>query len=174
MGFRLTEKEDLEAVMMIIREAQGSLKEAGVDQWQEGYPTETQILKDIERGESYVWEENDEIAGTVMFTFSSEPSYKVIKAGQWLTDEKIYGTIHRIAVKKSWRQQGIAGKMLGALEAECREKGVFSLRADTHRDNEPMRTWLVKNSFLHCGSINLYITGAPREAYEKELLREAD
>lgn len=174
MEYRLTEEKDLGAVMEIIRDAQGTLKDAGVDQWQDGYPTKEQIRGDIMRGESRVWEENGEIVGTSMLTFTGEESYEVLTGGEWLTKEKNYGTIHRIAVRSSLRRKGIAGRMLQAMEKECREKGVYSLRIDTHQDNKPMRAWLTKNRFFQCGDITLKSTGAPRIAYEKELLRDED
>lgn len=172
MNYRCTEEKDLKAVMEIIADAQKRLHEAGIDQWKNGYPTEEQIRADMEKGESRVWEEDGEILGTAMLTLNGDASYDEIRDGEWLSKGESYGTIHRIAAKEN--RQGIAGKLLQAMEAECREKGVFYLRADTHEDNEPMRSWLVKNRFFSCGNITLKETGEPRAAYEKELLKDED
>ena len=174
MGFRKANDKDLPAIMTIIQEAKESLRIAGVDQWQAGYPNEESIRGDIERGESWIFEENGEGVGTAMVSFAGEKSYDVIYDGEWLTLEKNYGVIHRIAVKNQWRQKGIAGKMLAEVERMCRERGVYDLRIDTHQDNVPMNTWLIKNRFFQCGTIVLSYSGEKRIAYEKELLKESD
>ena len=50
----------------------------------------------------------------------------------------------------------------------AKEKGVTSIKIDTHEDNEPMRRSLIKNGFDYCGII--YLTdGNKRVAYEKLL-----
>ena len=50
----------------------------------------------------------------------------------------------------------------------AKEKGVTSIKIDTHEDNEAMRRSLIKNGFDYCGII--YLTdGNPRVAYEKLL-----
>ena len=43
--------------------------EAGLDQWQDGYPSEEIIRDDIRNGESRVWEEDGTILGTAMLSF---------------------------------------------------------------------------------------------------------
>lgn len=172
MKYRLTQEKDLDAVMGIIEDAKKNMRAAGIDQWQDGYPSREQIMADMERGESHVWERDGEVIGTAMLTFSGDDSYDVIKNGQWLTKEKQYGTIHRIAVKASDCRIGIAGRLLMAMEEECQENGIFSLRIDTHKDNKPMRAWLVKNHFFQCGDITLKNSGASRIAYEKRLKGE--
>ena len=49
-------KKDLENIMTVIHDAQRTMGEAGLDQWQDGYPSEEVILGDIRKGESRIWE----------------------------------------------------------------------------------------------------------------------
>lgn len=56
-------------VMTIIRMAQQSFRDQGVDQWQDGYPNEEVILEDIRKGQSYVAEEKGIILGTAVISF---------------------------------------------------------------------------------------------------------
>ena len=62
----------------------------------------------------------------------------------------------------------MASFILDFAEAMAKEKNVFSLRIDTHRDNISMRRFIEKSSFDFCGVI--YVEdGTPRVAFEKIL-----
>ena len=54
MKFLTAKKEDLYRIMQIIAEAQAYLAAQDIEQWQNGYPNEQAILKDILNNESYV------------------------------------------------------------------------------------------------------------------------
>ena len=69
MGYRAGEEKDLEGIMAVIHDAQRTMGEAGLDQWQDGYPSEEIIRDDIRNGESRVWEEDGTILGTAMLSF---------------------------------------------------------------------------------------------------------
>ena len=100
MIFRKTEKEDIAGVLKIIESAKERMKNMGLDQWQNGYPNENSIMEDVDKGISYVMEENGEILGTSVLTFEKEDVYENMKEGQWLSDGE-YAVIHRIAVLDS-------------------------------------------------------------------------
>ena len=46
--------EDIDSIMVIVRDAQRALAELGIDQWQDGYPTRDIILRDIDLGQGYL------------------------------------------------------------------------------------------------------------------------
>mgnify|MGYP001337973970 CR=1 FL=1 len=167
MRFQKTTAEQLEQVMIIIRQAQAYLKEAGIDQWQNGYPNEDVILQDIKRGNSYVLQKQGQVLATAVLEFDGDPNYENIYEGQWLSDGP-YGAIHRIAVEENHKGSNLASIMIQAMEGLCLERGVWSLRVDTHGDNEPMKRMLQKNGFQYCGVIFL-ADGSPRIALEKVL-----
>lgn len=172
MGYRAGEERDLEGIMGVIHDAQRTMGEAGLDQWQDGYPSEELIHSDIKKGESRVWEEDGTILGAAMLSFRGEPDYDRVYDGEWKRGDVSYATIHRIAVLSTIRRHGIAGKLLGAMEEEIRENGFSVIRMDTHRDNVPMRTWLGSHGFVPCGTIFLGRTNEKRLAFEKELSME--
>ena len=78
MILRQTKLEDISRVMEIINQAKCYFKENGIDQWQDGYPNEETIEKDIENIEAYVLEEDGVILGTCMVTIHGEPAYNGI------------------------------------------------------------------------------------------------
>jgi hypothetical protein len=52
-------KEDLFTIMQIIEQAQTYLATQDIEQWQNGYPNEKAILKDLKNNESYVVKSED-------------------------------------------------------------------------------------------------------------------
>ena len=109
MKFICAKKKDLSEIMHIIGQAQAYLASQHIEQWQNGYPNESAILKDIKNTESYVVKSEDSsLLATAMFTTRNEPTYKHIE-GQWLTkNNATYGVIHRMAVSNKFRGKGIA------------------------------------------------------------------
>ena len=150
MIFRKTEKKDVAGVLKIIESAKERMKNMGLDQWQNGYPDENSIMGDVDKGISYVME----ILGTSVLTFEREEVYENMKEGKGLSDGE-YTVIHRIAVSENNKNKGVSGEILKELEKICIEKGIYSIKIDTHEDNEPMKGFLKKNGFLFCGIIYL-------------------
>lgn len=128
-----------------------------MNQWTGGYPSESQILEDIKKGNLYVEENEEGIQGVFAFIVGEEPTYREID-GEWL-NERPYGTIHRLA--SNGRYPGFADRCF----AFC-AKIHAELRADTHADNLPMQRGLERNGFRYCGIIHLE-DGAPRKAYHR-------
>ncbi len=160
---------NLEAIIEAIKSAQKYLASLGIDQWQDGYPNEEVILKDINQNESYiVTNENDEVIGTTMFTTRPEPTYKVID-GNWLTsDDAVYGVIHRMAVNDKFRSIGFSKFVFDYFEKKLIEKGIGSMRIDTHEQNQVMQGIIKNRGYQYCGIIKLE-RGGTRLAFEKLL-----
>ena len=174
MIFRRAVPDDLASMLETVSRAQLYLKEHGIDQWQNGYPDSRQLVGDISGGISYLLCSGDELCCMAAVTLGLEdPTYTVIDSGSWLSGEGIpYGVIHRFAVSDVFRGKGIAGMMILHIERLCLENGISFLRADTHSDNLSMRHVLEKAGFSYRGIIYL-ADGAPRSAYEKQLVHPA-
>lgn len=168
MLIRKTTKEDIKEIMPIFDEARGTIAALGIDQWQNGYPSEEVILADVEKNQSYLCELDGRACGTFAMLENGEPTYDIIYDGSWLTGDESqdYIAIHRVAISVSSRGSGLSGKIIGYAADLAREKGRRSLRIDTHRGNVVMRRMLEKNGFFHCGTIYLE-NGDERVAYEK-------
>lgn len=156
---------DKSDIISLIDEAKGFLKANGVDQWQDGYPDEEVILKDIS-GDAYVLK-CDGVTSAYFYLADREETYDKIYFGDWLTGkEEKYIAIHRIAVKNGLRGRGFAGLIYGLAAQIARQRGKYSLRIDTHEDNSAMRRSLERAGFVRCGKIYL-VGGSERLAYEK-------
>lgn len=126
----------------------------GVEQWQDGYPNEEVILKDIADGTSYLFFEEDIPMATFALFFEDDPTYSSIEEGDWLTTNP-YSVIHRIAVSQDYVGKGVMGRVLQKVGTRSLSKGFSSIRMDTHLDNKSMQRALLKNGFNYCGHIFL-------------------
>ena len=162
-----TKRKDLEPIMKIIGEAQVFLASHNIDQWQNGYPNEEAILRDITNNVSYIITSKDSILiGTAMFSTKKEPTYKSIE-GEWITkSDSKYGVIHRMAVTNEFRKKGVAKFIFEQCEQLLLHNNIESMRIDTHEDNLAMQGLLNKLKYLYCGVIYLE-NGDKRLAYEK-------
>ncbi|MGL4993454.1 MAG: GNAT family N-acetyltransferase [Bacteroidales bacterium] len=160
---RRTTTEDIEYIMLIVKQAQDDFKARGIDQWQNGYPNESVFRNDIESQNSYIYTLDDEIVATAMISFEGESTYDHID-GSWLSDIP-YVVIHRIAVKESMKGKNIAGQIISHAKDMAKERGVSSIRIDTHRENLSMQRAVLKVGFIYCGVI-LLEDGAERLAYQ--------
>ena len=158
--------EDLPVIMDIIRQAQRSLAELGVDQWQDGYPDEAAFLRDMEHGYCYVAVETEQILGVAAIIPDGEPDYDRIYEGSWL-NEGAYMTVHRVAVDDRVKRKGVASFLLAEAAEMARGQGLCSLRLDTHPDNKRMQHVLEKNGFSYRGIVMLPV--GLRWAYDKIL-----
>lgn len=168
MLIRKSTAEDITSIIPIFDEARKTIAALGIDQWQNGYPTEEVILSDIELGQSYVCELDGNICGTFAMLSCGEPTYDKICDGHWLTGDgnRDYSAIHRVAISVSCRGSGLSGKIISYAADFAKNIGRKSLRIDTHRGNLVMRRMLEKNGFQYCGIIYLE-NGDERVAYEK-------
>ena len=152
--------------MEIYRQArQIQLDSGNLHQWREGYPSQEIVRGDIDRGVSYVIEDENSggtLVGAFAFIPGEDPTYKYIEGGSWLDDVKPYGTIHRLAGMRGCH--GIA-----ALCFDWCWRQIPNLRIDTHEDNAIMKRCVEKAGFKYCGVIYL-LSGDPRIAFQKILL----
>ena len=167
MEFRKAVPSDLTRIMEIIKDAQLYLKELGIDQWQNQYPSEETILTDMQNGHGYVLLDEENIIATVAISFDGEPTYEHIYGGAWLSNQD-YAVIHRLAVRKTSKGNGLSTDIMKLTEELCKECSITSIKIDTHEQNLGMQHILKKIGYTYCGVI--YVEdGTKRLAYEKLL-----
>lgn len=149
----------LERIMKLYEGARKFMAEHGnPNQWPPSYPPKDQVEEDIREGHMFLCTANGRIAAVFYYRLGEDPTYRVIKDGQWKCDGE-YGVVHRITSDGSVR--GAGSFCLQWAWRQCR-----NLRIDTHRDNIVMQNLLKKNGFEYCGIIRLS-QGEERLAYQK-------
>lgn len=167
---RKAKSTEIEKVMSVIEDGVKFLKQQGINQWQHGSPGRSDVENDIKQETSYVYELDSEIVGTVMLnTYDADyEKYPTI----W-TKCSNYLVIHRLAIKKEYRSQGVGHKFMNDIILFAKENSVEYIRIDTHKDNVIMRKYLSKNSFKELGKIKLSMKNSlddkERIAYELKI-----
>lgn len=164
---RRAEINDIDKILSIVRNAQLSLRELGIDQWQDGYPNRSTIIQDIERGVGYVVINNDNaVIGYGAIVLSGEEAYKQIPDAQW---SKVgdYVVVHRICVDREARRRGVAIEIMSYAATMARNAGYEIFRIDTHKGNIRMLSMLKKLEFKSIGTVR-YDSGE-RTAFDLDL-----
>lgn len=156
---------DIETIMGIVRGAQLSLCELGIDQWQDGYPSTDVIINDIDLGIGYVMYTDNQVVGYAAIVLTGESAYEQI-ASLWHTSNN-YVVVHRLCIDNNTRRQGIAISLMQHAANMARDNGFNAFRIDTHKGNIRMMSMMQKLGFRHVGRIK-YDSGE-REAFELEL-----
>lgn len=167
MEFRKAAETDINNIMNIIKQAQTYFKEQGINQWQNNYPNVETISNDIANKNSYVLLKDNNIVATAAVSFDGEKTYNSIYEGEWISNNE-YAVIHRIAVDNTYKGLGLSSQIIKHVEELCLNKGVHSIKVDTHEENISMQKLLKKNKFQYCGIIYLE-DGSKRIAFEKTL-----
>ena len=167
MRLQLSTTSDIQSIIQIINDAKVYLKSQKIDQWQNGYPNQTQIERDIANNESYVLiNDANQVIATSMFSIRPEPTYKVID-GEWkIKESEKYGVIHRLAIDKNHRNKGVASYILNEFHQKLKKLTIRSLKIDTHQDNHEMQYLVKKLGYVYCGIIFTEYN-AKRFAFEK-------
>ena len=165
--FRRAGDRDVPRILEIIRTAQAQMRAAGSRQWQNGYPAEGDIRRDLACGYGYVLccagAEAPAAYGAVVF--DGEPAYGALE-GRWTTPEP-YVVLHRMAVAGELQRRGAATEFLHRVADLALRHGVRGFRVDTNFDNVRMLHLLEREAFAYCGKVH-YESGE-RLAFDKNL-----
>ena len=71
--------DDVPVLMDVFRKARGIMRSSGnMNQWNDGYPSEAVVRKDIDNGHCYVLCEDGKVVATMAFIPGPDPTYAVI------------------------------------------------------------------------------------------------
>lgn len=160
---RVAKYEDVDAIMQIVRDAQHHLRDLGIDQWQDGYPSREVIMDDIEAGVGYLLTNGEQILGYAAILLSGEKTYLQLDSSMWHTPEE-YVVVHRLCVRGGEYRRGLATELMQHAARIATAHNITGFRIDTHRGNIRMLSMLSKLGFEYCGII-LYPSGE-RLAYD--------
>ena len=165
---RIATPSDLESVCELYRAACEAMEQSGLDFWHwSDYPSETIIAHDIEQGWCYLWEEGGAILGAVCVNESQPADHAGIP---WSYPGKA-GHFQRVAVAPQSQGQGIARKMLTAVEDVLRARGCAVIHGDVFFRNERALRLYDRLGMRHAGSFPVNWSALPGYAIalEKQL-----
>lgn len=154
LHIRSAEKKDLPKIIALFDSSRKTMREQGIDQWQDGYPFPEDIEADIDNNSAYVLFSEDTLVGYFAYMTGKEEVYEKITEGKWREEaEYRYSSVHRVAVTPERRGHGYGSKIFEYAVKLAHIDHALSLRCDTHEDNRPMRALLTKCGFQYCGVV---------------------
>ena len=166
MLIRLAVREDIAAVIELLRRIVPSMRAAGNLQWDESYPCGAVFEHDVEQRQLWVADADGTLAGMVAVTTGHEPDYG--HAG-WDVEENGV-MVHRLAVDPEFRGAGLAAALMRKAEEVAVERGLPAIRTDTSIENEAAQRLFLKLGYRKTGEIGLsFRPGLRVVCYEKRL-----
>lgn len=168
MNIRKATYEDIPRLMEIFCNARQIMRDSGnMHQWNDGYPSEIIVRKDIEEGVCMVACDDEGVSACMALIPGPDPTYAHIYEDEDMTvetswpDDSPYHVIHRIA--STAPGQNVARRFL---DWAFSMPDISAIRIDTHKDNVIMHHILQDYGFRRCGIIRLQ-SGDTRVAYIK-------
>ena len=166
MRVRLGTRDDVAALMGLMRRVVPQMRAAGNLQWGDDYPNEGVFERDIELGQLWVAEVDGVVAGVAAVTMENSPEYAQVG---WDVEEPAV-VVHRLAVDTAFRGAGVGMALMRKAEEVAVECGISVLRVDTNTKNEATQRLFPKLGYLLAGEIGLDIRPGLRFlCYEKRL-----
>lgn len=137
-------------ILSITKACALKMQNHGIFQWNEHYPSKEAFVKDIQRNELYVIEENSIVLGTIVISIIMDEEYKPI---QWLTPNGNSSYIHRLSVHPDHQGKGLAQKMMVFAESHSKEKRYSSVRLDTFSLNKRNQRFYEQRGYRKLGDI---------------------
>jgi len=166
MQVRQATPDDVDAVMELVRRVVPLMRASGNFQWDETYPNAAVFARDVEMGQLWLAEIDNQIAGGAAITTDQDPEYAQVG---WDLSE-IAVVVHRLAVDPAFRGKGVAGGLMRQAEIVATEHEIWVLRVDTNTENEATQKLFPKLGYLSAGEITLgFRPGLRFRCYEKRL-----
>ena len=153
-NIRLVTIDELNLVMEIINDAKELLKKDSL-QWQQGYPNEQTMQKDIINNHLYGYYIENYLVGIVSLVPKAEINYLEIE-GSWISYPSDYDlNIHRIAIRKEYHKQKLGETLLNFAINFAKANNYHSIKLDTHIKNKAMQKISLNTGFTYRGIIYL-------------------
>jgi len=130
--YRRATLEDLEEIDTLVQQAIVSMEQCNINQWDDLYPISEDFQQDIEKKQLFVGIVKNEIAVIYVLNQEYDEAYE---NGEWgYTDTSFY-IIHRLCVKPSFQNCGLAKMTMAHIEKEIKSWGGQSIRLDVFTEN---------------------------------------
>ncbi len=148
MIFRKAKTEDFNELLSLYKKGVASMKAAGIEQWDENYPSDSIIKEDIRNSHLYVAILDGEIAAVFSLNKNIDEEYKT---AAWKNPDADYIAMHRLCVNPDLHRQGIGSACMTEIERIAREQGHNSVWLDTFSGNPKAMAMYEKLGFHQVG-----------------------
>lgn len=149
MVYRLAEETDIDKICSLIENAIIEMESKQIFQWDSIYPTQADLLDDIQKQQLFMGLSNNDISVIYAINKDSDEEYK---NGAWKYPNSEYRILHRLCVNPEYQNKGIAKLTLLHIEKELRVMGVETIRLDVFSNNPFALSLYQNNGYEKVGS----------------------
>ena len=132
LGIRSASLEDIPILQSLVQDCVLAMRAAGIEQWDEVYPSRENISQDITAGTLHVLCEQDTIIACITIDSQLDPMWQGL---DWSADREPAAAVHRLMVHPSKQGLGHAKRLMLHAEDVAMRRGCRSIRLDTFLQN---------------------------------------
>jgi GNAT superfamily N-acetyltransferase len=141
--------DDAPALLQLVRDCVAAMRAAGIEQWDEVYPDQTVIDRDIAAGTLEVMEDGGVIAACITVDRNMDPLWKDL---DWSSEGEPCAVVHRLMVHPTRQGRGLAREFMLHAEAVARTMGCRSIRLDCFLQNPASMALYPKLGYRRTGT----------------------
>jgi ribosomal protein S18 acetylase RimI-like enzyme len=150
-NFQPAQLIDFQPILKLYRSCGKKMSEQGFHNWVDFYPTEIQIIFDIENQHLYtLYNADNQLVAVAVLDQIAAISYQNIK-WDFLSSQAFY--LHRLAVSPLHWQAGIGQKMMLFIEKKAVELQADTIRLDAYSINKPLLKFYKNLNYVENGQI---------------------
>jgi GNAT superfamily N-acetyltransferase len=142
---------DIEPIASLVRACIAGMRSQEIDQWDEVYPDQGTIQRDVETGNAVVAIADQMIVGFAVLDEHQEPEYADVP---WHFTNRA-AVVHRMMVTPLMEGRGIARKLLAILESRAASSGYLSIRLDAFTENPRAVKFYEQRDYRRAGQVKL-------------------
>lgn len=139
---------DLPTLVALKDACLAALRAAGIDQWDEEYPSAERLAADLAAGSVFLLREAGECVGSIAIDESLDPLWSGL---DWSPAERP-AAVHRLMIHPLQQGRGLAKKLILFAEAVARERGCDAIRLDAFSANPPSLALYDRLGFRRTGA----------------------
>lgn len=159
--------EDLPALKGLLSRCITAMRAAGIDQWDEIYPSHDIIERDVLVGTTYVLRTDSETIAMYVLNHQQDSEYGEVP---WVYSAREVRVVHRLMVHPEHSGRGCARQLMHDAENRARAAGADVMRLDAFDANPRACALYVGLNYRHAGHVR-FRKGLFR-CYEKRLSAE--
>lgn len=132
LTFNQASERELPQIYDVIKAAVCLMREKGIFQWDEQYPSIEILREDIKRNELYIGILESRIAAVFAMSRKNDEAYN---NGGWGYEGEKIAVIHRLCVDPKFQGCGIGRQVMQFIEKTALEKGIKAIRLDVFSEN---------------------------------------
>ena len=157
-------REDVPTLERLVSRCITTMRAAGIDQWDELYPSRNIIEQDIQTGTAYVLRIHSEIVAMYVLNDQQDPVYGEVP---WAYPARKVCLVHRLMVHPGHSGRGYARLLMHDAEDRARAAGADVMRLDAFDANPRACALYVGLGYRYAGDVR-FRKGLLR-CYEKRL-----